>query len=188
MAGISTHLPNSSAYLRAVPSRLPTPDPEDANKNPFTHSSIERDACVFSDQPNARDFEMLLTSYLWSGGMARSVEVARHLAERQGANHSSLERLLATKAVFAFEWRGSLWLPMFQFDSKEMFVKPASRQVLTALAGVFDSWTIACWFQEPNLWLQSRRPIDLLDVNPMAVVAAARGDRYIATNSLVPAH
>lgn len=188
MVSINTHLPSSTAYVRAVPARIPLPVSTDGDHRSFTHSSIERDACVFSEQPNARDFEMLLTAYLWSGGMARSLDVARHLAERQGAHFSSLERLLATKAVFAFEWRGNLWLPMFQFESKEMFVKPASRQVLAALAGVFDSWTIACWFQEPNLWLQGRRPIDQLDVNPMAVVAAARGDRYIATNSLVPAN
>ncbi len=185
MTGIRRDPPPHTPYLRAVTANRSPATHDDSGHGPFTNSSIERDALAFGDQPNARDFEMMLTSYLWSGGMARSADVSRHLAERQGDGHSSVERLLATNAIFGFDWRGSLWVPMFQFDASEMFVKPHSRQVLPALTGVFDGWTIACWYLEPNLWLQNRRPIDLLDANPLAVLDAARGDRFIATNSLM---
>jgi hypothetical protein len=49
---------------------------------------------------------------------------------------------------------------------------------------VFDGWSMAVWYLQQNIWLDNRRPIDLLDRNPAAVLAAARGDRFIATDSL----
>ncbi|OYY51554.1 MAG: hypothetical protein B7Y54_10010 [Polaromonas sp. 35-63-240] len=99
---------------------------------------------------------------MWSGGIARSGEVARRLEALQPGSMVSIERLIAANAVFAFDWRGSLWLPMFQFGPGAMVVNPHARRVLTELASVFDGWAIACWFLDANLWLEGRRPIDML--------------------------
>jgi uncharacterized protein (DUF2384 family) len=37
-----------------------------------------------------------------------------------------------------------------------------------------SAWQAALWFVGPNGWLGSRRPVDLLESEPDAVVAAAR--------------
>jgi hypothetical protein len=176
-----------SPYLRAVPD--PTGhgvhrDFGNSDRTGFSNSTIDREAYIFGDRPNPRDFETLLAAYMWSGGLARHQEVTRRLEETDAGTPSTLQRLLDTQAVFAFDWRGSLWLPMFQFHQPEMFVKPVSRRVLSELADVFDGWSMAVWYLQQNIWLDNRRPIDLLDRHPVAVLAAARGDRFIATDSL----
>ena len=176
-----------SIYLRQVPdSQAPGIYPAfgDSDRSGFSNSTIERDSVAFSDRPNARNFDAMLTSYLWTGGIARHQELASRLEAAGTGTLDSLRRLIDSNAVFAFDWRGSLWLPMFQFHQPEMFVKPASRQVLSELTDVFDGWSLAVWYLQQNMWLDNRRPIDLIDRHPSAVLAAARGDRFIATDSL----
>ena len=185
------HRPDSFSptnFLRTVPEEPGAPAYRDSGSGAFSNSSIERDAAGFADRPNARDFELMLTAYMWSGGMARSVEVAHRLEDRERGNLGTVGRLIDSHAIFAFDWRGSLWVPMFQFEPHEMYVKPPSRRVLEALDGVFDGWALAAWFIEPNLWLHGRRPVDLLDAHFLSVLAAARGDRFIATDSLQASH
>lgn len=176
----------SSLYLRRVPDHQPVAHPgfSDSDRGGFSNSTRPRDSFSFSDRPNARDFDTMLAAYLWSGGMARHQELATRLEMAGSGTPASLRRLIDSNAVFAFDWRGSLWLPMFQFEQPAMFVKPQSRRVLSELAGVFDGWSLAAWYLEQNTWLHDRRPIDLLDSHPAAVLAAALGDRFIATASL----
>ena len=178
---------SKSLYLRTVPERpgySVHPDFGNSDRSGFSNSTIDRDAYRFADRPNTRDFDTMLADYMWSGGIARHQEVASRLEETHAGTSSSLQRLLDSHAVFAFDWRGSLWLPMFQFQQPGMFVKPPSRKVLSELAGVFDGWSLAVWYLQPNTWLDNRRPVDMLDTHPAAVLAAARGDRFIATDSL----
>jgi hypothetical protein len=176
-----------SVYLRAVPDQTGLgahPDYGHSDRTGFANSTIDREAYIFGDRPNARDFDALLVTYMWSGGLARHQEAARRLEEAHAGSSSTVQRLLNSNAVFAFDWRGSLWLPMFQFQPLEMLVKPAPRRVLSELTGVFDGWSLAVWYLQQNSWLDNRRPIDLIDRHPSAVLTAARGDRFIATDSL----
>ena len=186
MPSESRDVTTSSLYLRRVPDHQPAAYPgfSDSDGSGFSNSTRARDIFAFSDRPNARDFDTMLAAYLWSGGMARHQELATRLEIAGSGTAASLRRLIDSNAVFAFDWHGSLWLPMFQFEQPAMFVKPLSRRVLSELAGVFDGWSLATWYLQQNTWLHGRRPIDLLDSHPSAVVAAARGDRFIATDTL----
>ena len=179
--------PDKSLYVRQVPDQpglVAQPDFDNSDRSEFSNSTIDRGAYRFADRPNTRDFEAMLTAYLWSGGIARHQEVSARLEQGSNGGPSSLATLIDSRAVFAFDWRGSLWLPMFQFRLPEMYVKLQARKVLAELAGVFDGWSMAVWYLQQNSWLEDRRPIDMLDQHPAAVVMAARGDRFIATDSL----
>jgi hypothetical protein len=174
-------------YLRPVPKKpevLAQADFGPSDRSGFSNSSINRDAYRFADRPNTRDFDTMLADYMWSGGIARHQEVASRLEEAYAGSRLSLQALINSNAAFAFDWRGSLWLPMFQFKQPDMYVNPSSRKVLVELAGVFDGWSMAVWYLQQNSWLGNRRPIDCLEPHPTAVLLAARGDRFIATNSL----
>ena len=187
MSSQYTHLPGKSPYVREVPDGpgdMAHPDFDNSDRSDFSNSTINRGAYRFADRPNTRDFEAMLEAYLWSGGIARHQEVTVRLEEDGNGGPSNLGKLIESHAVFAFEWRGSLWLPMFQFKQPEMYVKPQARKVLAELAGVFDGWSMAVWYLQQNSWLEDRRPVDLLDKQPAAVLLAARGDRFIATDSL----
>ncbi|MDP4076365.1 antitoxin Xre/MbcA/ParS toxin-binding domain-containing protein [Acidovorax sp. A1169] len=91
-----------------------------------------------------------------------------------------LARLIAAGDVFGFEWRSTLWIPMFQFDLHNLSVRRSVRLILAELGNGFDGWARAAWFAAPNSWLQQRKPADLMSSELTDVLSAARADRFIA--------
>ena len=65
-------------------------------------------------------------------------------------------------------------------ELRDLSVKPGPRHVLAELKPVFDNWELAVWFVQPNSWLQTKRPLDLLDVDFAGVLEAARAHRFSA--------
>lgn len=131
-------------------------------------------------QPSSAGFVAMLAAFRDTGGTARADDLARLLQDRPHGGYVSLARLLAHGKVFSFEWRGSRWVPMFQFDLNDLSVRPGLQNVLAELSGEFDDWSLAAWFAEPNSWLDDQRPVDLLATELRSVVEAARADRFIA--------
>ena len=130
--------------------------------------------------PSSLGFVAMLTAYRPTGGTARSEDLGRLLENRPYGDSMSLTRLVDAGEVFGFEWRNAFWIPMFQFDLRDLSVKPGPRKVLAEFAGVLNGWALASWFAEPNTWLNGARPVDKIDADLTAVVDAARTDRFIA--------
>jgi len=130
--------------------------------------------------PKDRDFVAMHAAYRGSGGMARGDDLARLLEDRQRGDFVSLARLIVAGEIFSFEWHHSFWVPMFQFELRDLSTKAAAHQVLAELARAFDGWALALWFTQPNSCLDGQRPVDLLDSNLPAVLGAARTARFIA--------
>ena len=130
--------------------------------------------------PTDRDFDAMRTAYRASGGLVRRDALARVLHGCDGAHDATLGKLLVTHDVFSFEWRQAHWIPLFQFDLRDMSIKPRPRRVVAELAEVFDGWALALWFSHPNHWLRNRRPVVVLDSSLTSVLGAARADRFIA--------
>jgi len=105
--------------------------------------------------------------------------LARVLHGGEGADTATLGRLVITHGAFSFEWQANDWVPMFQFDLRDMSIKLRPRRVVAELAEVFDGWALAAWFAHPNRWLRNRRPLDVLDSSLTSVLDAARADRLI---------
>ncbi|GAB4564638.1 MAG: hypothetical protein IV105_04275 [Rhizobacter sp.] len=154
-----------------------TAEPDGLRRDSVTPESDEGIRRVPSD----RDFVAMRVGYRATGGIARGDDLARLLEDMQRGDVSTLARLIASGAVFGFDWHGSFWVPMFQFELSDLSVKPLVRQVQTELAQVFDGWTIAVWFAQRNSWLDEQRPVDLLDTHRSAVLYAAWADRLIAS-------
>ena len=129
--------------------------------------------------PNSRGFVTMLSQYHASGGLARGDTLGRLLDDWQCGDHVSLARLISADEIFSFRWRGECWIPMFQFELRDLSVKPGPRRVLAELMQVFDDWQLAVWFVRPNPWLQTKRPLDLLDSDLTGVLEVARADRFI---------
>ena len=122
-------------------------------------------------------FIALLGAFRDSGGTARGDALAPLLQERQCRDYVSLARLIGGGSVFGFKWRESLWIPMFQFDPIDLSLTQGLREVLTELAGVFDSWGLANWFAEGNVGLGGRRPSETLADDWPGVLHAAHARR-----------
>ncbi len=152
-----------------------------ATRWPAAHDGCAGD--ILAQTPSSGGFRMLKLACRASGGIARADDLARLLCDRGdgGQGEPMLGELLARAEVFGFLWRGSVWLPMFQFDLRRLSVQRAAQQVRAELQGAvaLDGWDCACWFARPHAGLDYRAPVDLLATDLPGVLEAARADRWI---------
>ncbi len=129
---------------------------------------------------NRYGFDNMIDIYKNTGGTARADDLALLLEERQRGDFVSLAKRLVSRDIFSFKFRNHFWIPMFQFDARDMSVKKEVRRVVNELQTVLDSWTLALWFTEPNAWLNEERPVEHIARHYPDVLAAARADRFVA--------
>ena len=129
---------------------------------------------------SAREFAAMRIAYMATGGIARADDLTRLLEDCQRGDFVSLARLIASGQVFGLEWHCSSWVPMFQFDLRDLSIKQGPGRVRAELGNEFDGWDLGAWFARPNSCLNGRRPVDLLDSNLSEVLKASRADRFIA--------
>ena len=135
---------------------------------------------LIGESPTGDGFAALMATYRATGGVARGDDLARLLEDHGLGDFVGLARLITSNEVFGFEWRDTLWIPMFQFELRDLSIKPATRLVLMQLGSGFDGWALAAWFAQPNSWLNDRRPVDRVDSHLAEVLRAARIARLIA--------
>jgi hypothetical protein len=129
--------------------------------------------------PRDADFIELLRAFRGSGGLAREDDIV----ERRALARAPLGLLGAdAEQLICFEWNDRLCLPWFQFDPETLNLRSGPASIIAELLPVFDGWSMATWFAQPNLWLGNVRPIELLDSALPHVLGAARVDRFIAGN------
>lgn len=125
-------------------------------------------------------FVAMLNGYRASGGLCRSEEIRRMVQCRDEVPGAMLLRWMINRKVICFEWLSQTWFPWFQFQNSEMRPLPELTRVFAELTPFLDAWELANWFIQPNPWLEDRTPVDALQVNPSAILQAARADRFVA--------
>lgn len=118
--------------------------------------------------------------YCARGGLLQGDELARRMLDRGCGDFASLAKMIVTRQVLSFDWRGACWVPMFQFNQVALTLLPAPCQVRAELPASFDGWSLAIWFATTNSWLDERLPVDVLQDDLAAVLSAARSDRWVA--------
>lgn len=127
-------------------------------------------AAVLQARRNAEARTALLREF----GALRSADVAE-LAGSRARNRAALaNRWRAEDRVLAVSVGDELLYPGFQFTS-EGRPHPTVARALRALRTTPErsDWQAALWFAAPTGWLGGRRPVDLLDEDPEAVIEAA---------------
>jgi hypothetical protein len=135
-------------------------------------------AAVLQARRNAEARRDLLESYgaVTSGGVAE-------LAGSKAKNRAALaNRWRSEGRVFAVPVGDELVYPLFQF-SEEGRPLPVVAETLAALdrSGDLSAWQRALWFASANGWLAGRRPVELLERDPDAVVEAARREAELVS-------
>ena len=128
--------------------------------------------------PTALALQAMRQVYRATGGLACGDDVGRQLEDRRCGDFVGLARLIVSGELFGFEWGGTFWVPMFQFDLRDLSIKISAQRVQIQLAPAFDGWKRAVWFARPNAGLNGRPPVDVLDIDLPAVLAAARAERF----------
>lgn len=134
--------------------------------------------------PPSRDGEFLAVAagYQRSGGLMGDRELLqrlRDLGEEQPI--SRLARWIVDGAVVHIEDEAQMWFPRCQFAQGAAWVRPVVTGVLAELEGVLERPEAARWFATPSPWLDDASPADLLGERPLAVIEAARIDRFLLT-------
>lgn len=101
-----------------------------------------------------------------------STEVGTRASPMARNKHALASRLLKEGRVFAIERAGHKEFPVYAFDPLGNPI-PALREVLAVLEG-YSPFRLASWFESTSSRLGGRRPRELLDTDPDAVIAAAR--------------
>lgn len=115
-----------------------------------------------------------------SGGVATGTEVAERLRTKVGQPVSLVARWIVDRRVIAFSCGAGQLLPLFQFDFAAGCVRGGVALAMAELVGLTNDDELACWFAQPNAWLQGAAPAQVLPRDAGAVIAAARADRIVA--------
>jgi hypothetical protein len=132
------------------------------------------------DEPEHDQFLFMQRAFGPSGGLISGDGLGRLLRVRAEQPLSMLARWIVRREVVAVDWRSCTMLPLFQFEPCAMTIRPRVTDVVKELTGVFDGWSLALWFAQPNAWLEERAPVDVIHLDPRTVLDAARADRFIA--------
>jgi hypothetical protein len=110
---------------------------------------------------------------------ALDAEGVATLAGSKSANRRSLaQRWRSEGKIFGVEVQGKFVYPGFQFDPETGQPKPDIGRVLASLPRTLreGGWQLALWWDNAVDALGFRRPVDVLDKDPDAVVLAARAE------------
>lgn len=138
------------------------------------YAGVEGAAAGIGNAPESHSFVAMLAAFRATGGTARGEDLARLLAEHHRGDFVSLARCMASGEIFSFCWRGCTWIPMFQFELKDLSVKHHPLEVREALPAMFSGWAQAAWFARAHDLLDGCSPVDLLDSDFPRVMHAAR--------------
>ncbi len=142
---------------------------------------VRNPRAVWSDRVEDRQLAAISCGFLRHAGLATADEVVRLMRRRSDQPISTLARWMVDRCVVHFAWQGTTLLPLFQFDRNRMLLDPIVISVVRELRDAFDDWEIALWFVTPNTSTNGVAPVDAFQSNPLAALAAARTDRFVAT-------
>ena len=109
-----------------------------------------------------------------NGGLMRSDEVVALMRERSDQPISRLARWITEESLLCFQWQGHLVIPMFQFETRPMFIRASATAAVSSLNSTWDEFTKAAWFVSPNTRLYGNTPIALLETQSESVLHAAQ--------------
>lgn len=103
----------------------------------------------------------------------KDIAKVRNLSESDV--HAQLNNWRNAYLIFGFHHNGIDYFPLFGLDMSRLEPLPAMKEVLATLRRR-DPWSIACWFDGVNSYLDGRRPQDVIAGEPDKVIAAALAD------------
>ena len=126
------------------------------------------EAALYQARRNAEARLQFLQDY----SALSSSEVHDQFGSRADNKSALATRWRRAGKVFAVDYKGELLYPSFQFDASGR-PRPIIAEIITTLGVADNGWQTALWFVTPNGWLNSQKPIDMLDTDPEAVTDAA---------------
>lgn len=173
-ADVIEKLKSEPAMLRAVADFIATIEQRDATDQSFL-AALE-DAV---QPPTAAHVEQLRRNaaaraqFVAEVPLLRSMDVARQTGSMARNASAQASRWKSEGRIFSVSGGGADRYPAFQFSSATGEPLPVVRELMHLFGG-WNEWQIALWFFAVNAWLGDRRPLDVIEREPDAVLEAAR--------------
>lgn len=131
--------------------------------------------------PRSADDELMRVAQAFAarGGLASSDTILLQMREHTAQPISRLARWVVERRVLSIQWQATLLLPLFQFQFPITECCAGLDAVLAEWEGVMPDPQIALWFTEANATLGGACPAALIKQDPIAVLGAARHDRFV---------
>jgi hypothetical protein len=159
----------SRAALAAglLPVQVPVVSPSESSQELLDRLPI-RELDQVAQRLRTRAAEAVLSGTEWL--------TARQVGERANPNaankHDFANRLLKGRHIFAIQHQGQNRFPAYALDDHGRPL-PAIAQVMAVLQG-YEPRRLASWFESTSSHLGGRRPREVIQHDPQAVVSAAR--------------
>lgn len=127
-----------------------------------------------------RERRGMLSAFQRHGGLMSPEAVADDLRRTSSQPLSRMARWIVSRAIVMLPYQGRTLVPLFQFAPGGWIVRPGVARVLDELRDTFDDEELALWFTTPNVWLESRPPLECVGDGDDDLWQAARADRFIA--------
>ena len=124
----------------------------------------------------------LIDSYGVRGGLASPEGIVNLMRPYWRQPISILAKWIIGRRVVSFSWRAQMLLPVFQFERPRMTPNQVIADCALAFGEFTDDEGFAAWFVRTSEWLDGRMPVDLLSMDPGAVIEAA-GRTRLALNA-----
>jgi hypothetical protein len=120
-----------------------------------------------------------LDNFIRHGGVRRDSEVEQMLLKHTSQPLSRLAKWIVERRIVTVECAGQRWIPLFQFEFAAMTIRPGVAAAIAELASVMDDAELANWFAMPNALLGGYAPAQMASRGVMALLSAARADRFL---------
>lgn len=115
----------------------------------------------------------MIDSYGVRGGLASPEGIVTLMRPFWRQPISMLAKWIIGRRVVSFSWRSQMMIPVFQFVRPRMTPNQVIADCALAFGDLTDDEGFAAWFVRPSASLDLRMPVDLLGMDPGAVIGAA---------------
>ena len=125
------------------------------------------------------DFGFIADAFREMGGLRTADDVAADLWTRSRGGVGEVARWIVRRQVLNVYWRGTYWIPAFQFVQATVLLKQPVSAVMKELAPMLNDWDLCRWFATPSEWLDGLSPAQALESESSEVFHAARTHRFV---------
>jgi hypothetical protein len=143
-------------------------------------SSLLRPNTDGIDEDTKGSMTQMMQVYTSIGGVVSGDELVGLFCGVSAQPISRIAHWIVDRRVVRIPWRSQTLLPLFQFDLQGNSLRPGIEKITAELSGVFDDLDVAIWFAQPNTWLDGDIPAHVFSDKLLAVLEAARADRFVA--------
>ncbi len=156
----------------------PSPTPAGSHSRPIAFARAV-DWGRTGIEPGDVDFAFISDALREMGGLRTADEFAADLRALSRAGVGEVARWIVRRQVLNIYWRGTYWIPDFQFVQATVQLRQTVSAVLQELVPVLNDWDLCLWFATSSEWLDGLSPAQAMASDAGEVFHAARTHRFV---------